>query len=123
MFSRRIFLAALLAAVSWVGDARTCDFCFADKGPTIAASFSQARAVMLVRVKKDPVFDSTTGKDHTDLIIDRVVKDYNDFLKNKKNLRVDNAIAKSKTQVLLFCDIWKDRPGSSARSSSPPTAT
>ena len=114
MTSRRISLAALLLAmlafVSYsAASALACPFCSADsKGPTIVGDYAQAMVVLLVHVDQEPTFDSNSGDYFTEVIIDQVIKPH-DFVKDKKSLKLKRRIDKSKSQIVLFCDVFKDK--------------
>ena len=87
-----------------------CDFCQSERGPTIAADYFAADVVLLVRVEQGPVFDDVRKTYCTDVTIDRVIKEHG-FIKGKKTIRLKREIPKIKSQILLFCEVWKDSEG------------
>ena len=113
MISRRILLALPLAALLTmfstfsVANCALCPFCSADKGPTLAGDFDQAMAVVLVHVDQEPQ-QNANGETYTEVVIDQVIKPHA-VLKGKQKLILRRKIDKTDSQILLFCDVFKDK--------------
>jgi len=106
MISRRILLAALLAVPSWVAVSHSCEFCQAEKGPTLADDYSQAALVLLVHTEKPSVYEGNNNYT-TEVIIDQVIKDH-DIIKGKKSITIPKR-ADAGLQFIVFCDVYKEK--------------
>ena len=113
MTSRRIshgcILLASLAFVSYSAASALLATSAADSGgPTVVGDYAQAMVVVLVHVDQEPTFDAKSDDYFTEVIIDQVIKPH-DFVKDKKSLKLKRRIGKSKSQFVLFCDVFRDK--------------
>jgi hypothetical protein len=101
------FLSVALLALAAAPATLACPFCAEQKGPTLMGDYDQA-AMVVVGTFTNARLDNGNGLENgtTDFVIGQVLKD-NPMLKGKKTLTLPKYIPPTKSQFVLFCDVFK----------------